>query len=740
MAVTFTRTGAQIEEIHNTVDDLPNIVSSENLISNSSFESAGNVANPPDATLRSYNAGDELFQGMFAAGALTGVTYIDGKANGTGQLYTDVYKSEKQKLSTAIYVASIAGSNGSPVESGASFVDNGDYWRVTFDMNETFSVKLEQGSVATRHQVGDEPGVEVSVSYTSQILQDSTGPSSFKSDYYDFRNIAGSGAKWIKDGATGTPSTTDFSTGHIYNANGDGYVYDVKDGCYNILHFGVDNTPSGIDTINNPIAVGVLDFAIEGSKIIWPTGFYRLTEIVHPQKLLNWYGNGKSKGGNLPASPEVSGTILQFSGDNTLHYKTDGVSTNAKSQLNNMTIWGDGTTDDNGTNTLLKINNGGGVNLRHVDVRYGRITIEVNTAVTMNWYDVIPTGSFRGILFIYDPADSSAEFQNYSSFCTESVFTRVSPHSSKVNADAVGLYIDATCHFGGNTWIGTDIESNYTGAVIEGKILSKEYTDPDGVFHGAFGAAAWQGAGNTFIQTWFERNTGNNIEFRSSPDEPTPQIQWKGIYQDVNKVTGVFPEMVETPAGLQYLVHDPDEPVKGKIGTWGTPLTATQAIISGPEVNSPLTRTILAEKVAYSATNRPSVNVISGYDFNFNTSALNQGVDVNVCDVDLINATKSVIIKVSLVGTTSDSNTAYFDGVYLVQNAAGTITTTEIRRDEGTTGYLQPVFSDLGGNVFRLTINTTRAVNSTRHTAGSVSLLMGGDTGGEFTSTLTVLI
>ena len=602
-------------------------------------------------------------------------------------------------------------------------------------------LQLEQAIAAVA--AGDDifvPGATLSITYTSQLLSEANSPEAFESNYYDNREIRGSGAKWIKDGTTGTPGTTDFSTGHIYNANGVGYIYDVKGNCYNMLHFGIDNTPSGIDTLNNLIAVDVLASAPEGSKIIWPTGFYRLTEIVHPQKLLNWYGNGKSKGGNLPASPEVSGTILQFSGDNTLHYKTDGVSTNAESQLNNMTIWGDGTTDDNGTNTLLKINNGGGVDLNHVDVRYGRITIEVNTAVTMKWNDVTPTGSFRGILFIYDPSDSSAEFQKYSSFCTESVFTGVSPHSSKVNPDAVGLYVDATCHFGGNTWTGTDIESNYTGAVIEGKVASKEYTDPDNVFHGAFGASAWQGTGNTFIQTWFERNTGQNIEFVSSVDESFPRIQWKGVYQDVNKVTGVFPSMVETSDGLQYLVHDPDEPAKGKIGTWGTPLTAGQTLLSGPEVNSPLTRTILSEKVAYSANNRTSVNVISGYDFNFNTSALTQGVDVNVCDVDLIGATKSSIVKVSLVGTTSDNNQAYFDGVYVVQNTAGTISITELRKDEGTAGYVQPIFTDMGDNIFRLSINTTRAINSTRHTTGSVSLLMGGDNGGEFTSTLTILI
>ncbi|CAH9016345.1 hypothetical protein VP381E491_P0048 [Vibrio phage 381E49-1] len=127
--------------------------SNPNLILNSSFEISGSVINPPDATPRSYNAGDELFQGTFAVSDLTGVTYIDGKVNGTGQLYTDVYKSEKQKLSTASYVASIASSDGSPIESGASSVDSGDYLRVTFDMSDTFSVKLEQGVVATRHDV-----------------------------------------------------------------------------------------------------------------------------------------------------------------------------------------------------------------------------------------------------------------------------------------------------------------------------------------------------------------------------------------------------------------------------------------------------------------------------------------------------------------------------------------------------------------------------------------------------------
>lgn len=130
----------------------PTTGSNPNLIPNFDFSIAGSVANAPDATPRSYSADDELFSGFKAVGALSGVTYANGKINGTGQLYVDVYKTGKQKLSTAPYVASIAGSAGTPIEAGASHADEGDYWRVTFDMNNTFSVKLEQGISATMHK------------------------------------------------------------------------------------------------------------------------------------------------------------------------------------------------------------------------------------------------------------------------------------------------------------------------------------------------------------------------------------------------------------------------------------------------------------------------------------------------------------------------------------------------------------------------------------------------------------
>lgn len=152
---TFTRTGIDIEEIHNTVNDLPNRISNANLIPNSDFSTPGSVSAPPDSAPRNYIAGDELFEGFYAVGGLTGVTYVNGVLNGSGQIYTAVYKTQKQKESTAGYVASVAFSDGLPISTGVTLIDSGDFWKVTFDINSVFSVKLELGSTPTIHEVGN---------------------------------------------------------------------------------------------------------------------------------------------------------------------------------------------------------------------------------------------------------------------------------------------------------------------------------------------------------------------------------------------------------------------------------------------------------------------------------------------------------------------------------------------------------------------------------------------------------
>ncbi len=157
------------------------VFSNQNLINNPAFESPGSTANPPDTTPRDYLAGEELFAGFFAVGNLTGVTYTSGNANGTGQLYIDVTKSQKQQDSTQSVTASIANADGIPDSSLASVVDNGSYWRVTFDLSNTFSVKLEFGEIATAHEL---PKQRVEIRNLDQIKTIAPPPVGDEVRYY----------------------------------------------------------------------------------------------------------------------------------------------------------------------------------------------------------------------------------------------------------------------------------------------------------------------------------------------------------------------------------------------------------------------------------------------------------------------------------------------------------------------------------------------------------------------------
>lgn len=152
-----------------------NIFSNKNLIGNSFFEDDGGIESAPDEIPRSYSSGDEIFLGFFAPYDLINVTYVNGKINGekasggTGELYVDVYKSEKQKELTSNYTSSVSRGDGLPINGKSSFVDNGDYWRITFEIDDTFSVKFEQGEIATRHDISSQYSNLINLSHVKQI-------------------------------------------------------------------------------------------------------------------------------------------------------------------------------------------------------------------------------------------------------------------------------------------------------------------------------------------------------------------------------------------------------------------------------------------------------------------------------------------------------------------------------------------------------------------------------------------
>ncbi|CAM0105720.1 tail protein [Vibrio phage PS15B-5] len=139
-----------------------------NLLSNHNFltPSPDDSQPAPSATPTSYPPGYQIFSGVFAneTSGISNLTYIDGHVSFSGgDFYMPVANTGGLERLTE-FVASVADFDGKPRTRGVSFSLVGDEYRVTVsidaleDVSATLtplgSVKFEQGSVATVHEVG----------------------------------------------------------------------------------------------------------------------------------------------------------------------------------------------------------------------------------------------------------------------------------------------------------------------------------------------------------------------------------------------------------------------------------------------------------------------------------------------------------------------------------------------------------------------------------------------------------
>ena len=83
--------------------------------------------------------------------------------------------------------------------------------------------------------------------FMSNLLSDVSSLDAAELDYFDSNKIAGSGEKWIKDGTSGTPGTTDFANKKVFNGNGDGYLYPL-DVCFPVK-FGMQFDGSTVEGV-----------------------------------------------------------------------------------------------------------------------------------------------------------------------------------------------------------------------------------------------------------------------------------------------------------------------------------------------------------------------------------------------------------------------------------------------------------------------------------------------------------
>lgn len=401
-----------------------------------------------------------------------------------------------------------------------------------------------------------------------------------------------------------------------------------------------------------PQLVRLWDYAPWGSTILYPEGQYKFDGgHTHPLKQLYHIGTGRAP--TFPAgTTNIRGTSFYFptfSGVNKGGFYMPPPIAGAFcrfSSFSDISFLGNGTDDNNGNVTCLKINNLG-THLNRVDFRYGAVGIENNYSVGANWTDVKALGSVYGVYHVYDAATPFGAEKN--SVSTENTYTNIQVASSKTNVNAIGWYQDATCAYANNHHGGSfDCEQCYTGAKFEGRIATKDH---DGIQ--VFGSASFQSAGNVFDSVWFEANVDKNLILSNDPGQPEPALTFRNLFEDVTKITtaGDTQNVLTYPFGDRPLkLGSTKDAPQGRSGTWSTPFTVGQYLLHGKEVNAPLVRSIVNESVSKKLGNRTSVNEKGGYSWTYAKDNVPLvGSTVNIANLNMYSSPyKSALIEFSI--------------------------------------------------------------------------------------------
>ncbi len=162
-----------------------------NLLSNHNFliHTPDDSQPLPSATPTSYPPGYQIFSGVFAneTTGITNLTYIDGRVSFSGgDLYFAIPNTGAiARLTSDQLTSSVADFDGKPRTRGVSFALVGDDYRVTVGIDALEdvsanptplgSVKFEQGSVATRHDVSTHASTFESVDAMKSLANSTSG-------------------------------------------------------------------------------------------------------------------------------------------------------------------------------------------------------------------------------------------------------------------------------------------------------------------------------------------------------------------------------------------------------------------------------------------------------------------------------------------------------------------------------------------------------------------------------------
>ena len=309
---------------YTTLEAVANKIGNSNLLSNSNFLTPSpDAITHPNATPESYVAGTQIFSGVYAGDSGCTVTLIDGRVNCTAGDYKFKLPNTGGLERVPVFTSSVSDYDGIPKTTGVSHALVADEYAVTVTpaAGDVFSVKLEQGSVATRHEVcnkikewresGDVRGWGASPSLadnTSAVLEAQSNGDVYFSEAgsYNFtQNITFTGNVTFKSGAKikaggGIGITLDCSlpNQHVLDQSSDGlFVFENKDKFSgNFL----------------PVMFGLSEFRTNNDdSIIFSRSCSELNQIQekYPPGTFNYetpiYYGGQLNSGNAESSPMI---------------------------------------------------------------------------------------------------------------------------------------------------------------------------------------------------------------------------------------------------------------------------------------------------------------------------------------------------------------------------------------------------------------------------------------------------
>ncbi|AUR84053.1 hypothetical protein NVP1047O_39 [Vibrio phage 1.047.O._10N.286.55.F2] len=182
---------------YTTIEAVANKIGNPNLLSNSNFLTPSpDAITHPNATPESYVAGTQIFSGVYAGSSGVTVTLINGRVNCSAGSYEYRLLNLNSLDRVPVLTSSVSDYDGAPITTGVSHALVGDEYVITVTpaAGDVFSVKLEQGDIATRHGIVEKANAVVNVKSLTDALNNpyiSSGDYIITSRFDDGSGIAG---------------------------------------------------------------------------------------------------------------------------------------------------------------------------------------------------------------------------------------------------------------------------------------------------------------------------------------------------------------------------------------------------------------------------------------------------------------------------------------------------------------------------------------------------------------------